>query len=173
LRSKPATLLSGERPVNPDVQPGGSGKLAPDGVGARNLFLEYEGQKTKLDVSLVSGEGHTIVLVPGKYFVLGGEPVKPKDGKNLYVTFVDKSSGEVKTGKSVSVKTAEGEKTAAAGGTGMDVVSGNVSCLGTSFTIEPNYAYTLVVTVENGAMKPYFMLNTANDQPVAAGTASG
>lgn len=173
LRDGPATLLSGERPVNPDVQPGGSGKLAPDGVGKRNLFVEYSGQRTKLDVSLVSGEGHTIVLVPGNYFVVGAEPVKPVDGKNLRVTFVDKSGGEIKSGKSVTVKTAEGEKTATAGGDVLDVVSGNVSCLGVSHTFEPNFAYTLIVVVDKGSMRPYFMLNTANDRPVAAGTASG
>lgn len=171
LRPEPATLLAGERPVNPSVKTGESGKLAPDGVGKRNLFLEYGGQKTKLDVELASGIGHTLVLLPGKHVLLGGEPVKPDQGKNLFVAFVG-PEGPIASGKSVTVKTAEGDKTAKAGDGPMDVVSGPVSCLGKSFDLEPGMAYTLLIHVDGTSMKPYFMLNTANDRPAAAGTAS-
>lgn len=172
LSGDKATLLSKGRPVNPDVENGESGRLNPEGVGKRRVVVSKKGQEEEVEVDLASEMGHTIIVLPNKNAIIGGEPRKPVAGKNLHVVFVGPDGTVLENAKPVEMGSASGKLSLDPKEHGYEVASGKVSLLGKTFEVKPNFAYTILVVQSGSSTKPYFMLNTPDDVPAATGTSS-
>jgi len=172
LTSKDATLLSKGRPVNPDVPPGESGRLNPEGVGKRSLVVQSGGSEKEIEVELASDLGHTIILFPEHHVLLKEEPRKPVDGKNLNVVFMSADGTIASTGDKVKLNAASGTIELDPKQHPYEVASGTITVLGKEFKVEPKFAYTILLLKTGSGLKPYFMLNTANDVPAQTGTAA-
>lgn len=172
LTGADATLLSRGRPVNPDVKSGESGRMNPEGVGKRTMGIQTKGGEKEVEVELTSEMGHTLVLMPSGHVLIQGEPRKPAEGKNLHVVFLAADGKFLTSGKTVSLTAADGKVELDPKEHAYEVASGSVSLLGKTFEVKPNFAYTILILQSGSGMKPYFMLNTADDVPAAVGTSA-
>ncbi|MGE0001522.1 MAG: hypothetical protein AB7F50_06305 [Fimbriimonadaceae bacterium] len=167
-----ASLLSRGRPVNPDVKNGESGRLNPEGVGKRTMGIQTKEGEMDVEVELTSEMGHTLVLMASSHALIQGEPRKPVEGKNLYVVFMAADGKLINSGNTVPLTAADGKVDLDPKEHAYEVASGSVSLLGKTFEVKPNFAYTILILQSGREMKPFFMLNTADDVPAAVGTSA-
>lgn len=170
-------LREGNRQMTNSVEPGGVSKMLTIGEGARTVTLLGEEKPRDVKVTITTQVGTTMVLkADGTYFVVNGEPRRPVDGQNVFVASVD-MEGKPVTGTSFPVNGLLGKKELPADkplvtlGLGDWSTTGSIYSQQTTRKIEDKFSYTfLFIKDSSGKFRPFFMLNTPNEKPIAAGS---
>lgn len=171
LADVPVNLTdSTRRPMNSNVAPGRAGIMNPCGVGERSFVLEVGGEKIDFKVNIVSDEAHTVVLWPDrKTTVIGGEVRRSKEMNNICVSFIDQNglmSGQKATVLSGSRKIEVTSETRLYSVTPGEIRSEDGSARA---KVEPELAYSLIYVMQNGKLKPYYVLNSDPSKPAGMG----
>lgn len=164
LTSKSADLFDDNRLLNPTIPPGEASRLSPIKAGDVEVIVKFTDKSVKVKVGIQSGIGTTIVMFPDERTeIIGDEPIKPVGDSNIHVAFVGGGSAKATSGgKSVDLSSGKSEYTFTLG----EWTVGGPGLSGTARqNVEDKLAYSILIV----RGRPFFLLNTNNDQPIAGG----
>ncbi len=155
------------RALTVPVGSGEASRFAPFRSGEHALELQVGSKSTTKQMDMQPDEPVTVVVYPGgSDYLVKGEFRKPIDSANLRVFFLP--------GADLKSFTLDGPTKVNVTSTTKDakLAPGDYTCDGASITIEPNYAYSMIVVKVGGKDKVFLLLNTPNEKPVSAGAAA-
>lgn len=157
------------------IAAGTASRYTPVGIGKQSVAaVAASGRSTSVDLDLKSDMGTTVVVLPN----FSAAPLEPEDryagpNGNVRVIAIDSAGKSVAVPDGIAVKGTSGPQSGPTNGTyrvgvGSATVSGSALTASAESTIEPEYAYTVVLKRQaNGKYEPFFLLNSPPDKPAA------